>query len=323
MNNTFTLFLISIVFIVLFEENMYAQTTGLRIDYFTDHHLNPIFYNPAFAGEENHPMIGLSGRRMKNGVSDPSSFQGFIQGQIEAINSGVGFMVNYHSFGDIYKRRQMKVGLLYSYTIHAGEQGRFKLGLNTSLLHYNSDFVPNSNSGSVDVVKTNENFFKFNLDGSVLYLNGNFYMGVTVFHTNEPSFEFYNIGSVSRFQKEAYLSMGTQITVNEFITLHPAVMANFSLNQFSASFNNQGYFDFSVLAKFHDRYLVGTSYKLNQTPYKFALTAGIKLAEKYQLAATYHLKQSANYLNRNRIGVTLNYFLTKMESIEEGEGSEM
>ncbi|MEZ4885433.1 MAG: PorP/SprF family type IX secretion system membrane protein [Chitinophagales bacterium] len=302
-------------FFFLYFNNLEAQTTGLRIDYFTDYHLNPIFYNPAFAGEESHPMIGVSGRNLKNGVSEPYSFQGFIHGQIEAIKSGVGLMVNYHSFGDIYKRRQMKVGLLYSYTIQAGEKGRFKLGLNSSLLHYNSNFVPNS--GSVDVVKTNESFFKFNLDGSVLYLNGDFYMGATIFHTNEPNFEFYNIGGNNRFQKEAYLSMGTQIGVNENITLHPAAMLNFSLNQFSGSFNNQGYIDLSLLAKFHDKYLAGISYKMNQPPYKIALTAGVKLAEKYQVAATYHLKQSANYLNRSRVGVTFNYFLVKEEEAPE------
>lgn len=308
----------TIVFSLLFFfcfEKVYAQTNTLRIDYFTDHYLNPIFYNPAFAGEENQATIGLSGRRIKNNVSEPYSFQGVIHSQIEAINSGVGFMVNYHSFGDDFKRRQMKLGLLYSYTIHAGEQGRFKLGLNSSLLHYNSDFVPSS-SGNVDVVKTNENFFKFNLDGSVLYLNGNFYMGATIFHTNEPNFEFYNIGSISRFQQEAFLSMGTQIEITEIIHLQPSLMANFSLNQFSASFGNQGYFDFNILARFHDKYLFGTSYKINQTPYKFAFTAGIKLAEQYQIAATYHLKQSANYLNRNRIGITLNYFLAKADEEE-------
>ncbi|MGB1241356.1 MAG: PorP/SprF family type IX secretion system membrane protein [Chitinophagales bacterium] len=309
MNKTLILIATIILFFNYLNEAS-AQTNGLRIDYFTDHHLNPIFYNPAFAGEENHPMIGLSGRTVKNSLSEPYSFQGFIHGQIEAIESGIGFMVNYHSFGDDNKRRQMKLGLLYSYTINAGDAGRFKFGLNSSLLHYNSDLIPNNN-GSVDVVKTNESFFKFNLDGSILYLNGNFYLGATVFHTNEPNFEFYNIGSISRFQKVAYLSMGTEIEINETIRLHPAVMANFSLNQISVSGNNQGFIDLSLLARFHDRYLFGTSYKMNQTPYKFAFTAGVKLAEKYQLAATYHLKQSSAYLNRNRIGVTLNYFLVK------------
>ncbi len=149
---------------------------GLRIDYFTDYHLNPIFYNPAFAGEENHAKAGLSARSLKSGLeNNPKSAQSFIHGQIEAINSGIGVMVNYHSFGDDFKRRQLKVGLLYSYTIHAGETGRFKVGLNSSLLHYNSDFV--NSQGGVNVVKTNESFFKFNLDGGVLYLNGDFYMG--------------------------------------------------------------------------------------------------------------------------------------------------
>lgn len=314
MNKTFTLIATIILFFTYLNEAS-AQTTGLRIDHFTDYHLNPIFYNPAFAGEEDHPMIGLSGRTIKNSLSEPYSFQGFIHGQIEAIESGIGFMVNYHSFGDNNKRRQMKIGLLYSYTINAGEAGRFKLGLNSSLLHYNSDLIPSSN-GSVDVVKTNESFFKFNLDGSILYLNGDFYLGATVFHTNEPNFEFYNIGSISRFQKEAYISAGTKIEVSEIISLHPAIMANFSLNQVSTSFNNQGYIDLSLLARFHDRYLFATSYKMNQTPYKFAFTAGVKLAEKYQLAATYHLKQSSAYLNRNRIGVTLNYFLVKAEEEE-------
>lgn len=293
-----------------------AQSTfGLRIDYFTDYHLNPIFYNPAFAGKEDHAKMGLSLRDMKAGTATPKSAQGFIHGQIDAINSGVGLMINYHTFGDNFKRRQMKVGMLYSYTIYEGETGVFKVGLTPSLLHYNSDFVPNS-SGSVDVVRTNESFFKFNLDGSVLYLNGDFYMGVTMFHTNEPRFEFYNIGSLNRFQKEAYITLGQTIDVGTNITLHPAVMVNFTLNQTTIDFNNAGFIDLSLLGRFQDKFLAGVSYKANQAPYKLAFTGGVKLNDQYQIAATYHLKQ-ANFLNRNRIGLTLNYFLPTFENEEE------
>ncbi len=54
---------------------------------------------------------------------------------------------------------------------------------------------------------------------------------------------------------------------------------------------------------------------MNQAPYKLAFTGGVKLGDKYQIAATYHLKQ-ANYLNRSRIGLTLNYFLPTYEEEE-------
>jgi len=311
MNSVYTYFF-AFLFFLLAGSQLNAQTTGLRIPYFTDYHLNPIYYNPAFTGEEGQAKMGLSGRSIKSGASEPVSFQGFIQGQVEAIESGLGLMVNYHSFGDEFKRRQLKIGLLYSYTIQAGDKGRFKLGLNSSLLHYNSNFVP-SGSGSVDVIKSNESFFKFNMDGSILFLSGDFYMGVTMFHVNEPRFEFYNIGSSNRFQKETYISLGQAIRLNENISLHPAAMINFTLNQFSTSFNNQGYIDVSVLARFHDRYMAGVTYKMNQTPYNFAVMAGVKLAEKYQIAATFHLKESSNFTNRSRVGLTLNYFLPQMD----------
>ncbi len=78
-----------------------------------------------------------------------------------------------------------------------------------------------------------------------------------MFHTNEPRFEFFNIGSINRFQKEAYITLGQAIDISSSITLHPALMINFTLNQTSINFNNQGYIDLSLLGRFQDRFLAG------------------------------------------------------------------
>ena len=186
------------LFIVLFllTTSSFAQSAfELRYPHMSDYFNEMVLYNPAYAGDRSQPWIAASGRTVKRpNEVNPVSGNFFVHGLVESINSGIGLAFQYHRFDDYYtaanstgqnlgqfptNKELWKIGLLNNYALNTDFLDA-RLGVNVGLLHFQSDQVPISTQQSP--VALNETYFKFNFDLGVLFVIGDFDLGLALNH---------------------------------------------------------------------------------------------------------------------------------------------
>ncbi|MEX2593508.1 MAG: type IX secretion system membrane protein PorP/SprF [Anditalea sp.] len=276
---------------------------------FTQYMYNGIFYNPAFSGNEEGYQFSALHRSQWSGYTTsagaggaPSTQLLSVSGGLERYNLGFGLVFVNEEIGAT-SNQEANISLAYHYSIGRGilsigaSAGAFSSTMDYDLLELvNPDLiVPEGGS---------ENQMNTNFSVGAVYDRGNFYLGLSSRHLNEPHFDFGEGELGNQLKNHNYLLAGYRINTFALWSIEPSVLLK------SVEVNNFSY-DVSVIATYNNRVSGGLAYRGEESAsvilgysllkdnslrlgYAFDLVIGgleAKSPSSHELMLTYNLPQ--------------------------------
>ena len=302
-----------------------AQTTTVqdRVVYMSEYYNNMLMYNPAYTGDLSQANVGFSNRFGKETADiKPLTFNFFAHTKSADINSGFGIKAHYHKFDDKFinqgnageetGKRIIEIGGLYSYEMPLFEIASVNIATNVSALHYQSRSRSFSNPTGTTSQVQNERFFKMNIDLGLLFKMKDFRFGMSVVNSNEPQFVFTSSGFDTKiFRRQVFLNTSYKFGINNTFYIEPNIMMHSYTGTTARSL--KPLLDFTLLLRYKKHFYAGTSYKLNNAPYKMALMLGGRF-NNAQVSAAYNvLGKKYDTSNYSRMEVMLAFYLQSEE----------
>lgn len=226
---------------------------------FTQYMYNGMYYNPAFAGKEGGFRFSALHRSQWQNYSTSSGQGGApitqlitAQGNLEGKNIGYGLTVVNDQIG---ATGNLEINLQGSYhkkinrsTLSFGAYvGMFSSSLNfAELIVVNPE--PNLPSAGEES-RTNLNF-----GAGLLFDRGNYYIGLSSRHLNEPVFDFGDGSYENQLKNHSYLLLGYRFRPVGQLSIEPSFLLK------SVSFNNFSY-DVSVIATHQNKISGGLAFR--------------------------------------------------------------
>lgn len=302
-----------------------AQTTFVqdRVDYMSEYYNNMLMYNPAYTGDLSQANVGFSNRLGKETADvKPLTFNFFAHTRSFNLNSGFGIKAHYHKFDDKFinqanagertEKRILEIGGLYNYELPLFDRASVNIATNVSALHYQTRSRNFSNPTGTTTQVQNERFFKMNIDLGVLFKLEEFRFGMSVVNSNEPQFVFTTSGyDTKTFRRQVFINTSYKFGINDMLYIEPNIMMHSYTGTTARSL--KPLLDFSLLLRYKNHFYAGTSYKLNNAPYKMALILGGRF-NGIQLSAAYNvLGKKYDSSNYSRIELMLALYLQSEE----------
>lgn len=226
---------------------------------FTQYMYNGMYYNPAFAGKDGGFRFSAIHRSQWQNYTTNSGQGGApvtqlitAQGSLEGKNIGYGLTIVNDQIG---ATGNFEVNLQGSYhkkinrsTISFGSY----IGMFSSSINYDELIVVNPEPkipGAGKESQTNLNF-----GAGLLFDRGNYYMGFSSRHLNEPVFDFGNGSYENQLKNHSYLLLGYRFRPIGQLSIEPSFLLK------SVSFNNFSY-DISVIATHQDKISGGIAFR--------------------------------------------------------------
>ncbi|MBS9524223.1 type IX secretion system membrane protein PorP/SprF [Litoribacter ruber] len=226
---------------------------------FTQYMYNGLYYNPAFAGKENGYHFSALHRTQWLGYNAPSSGGNGINTQLltaagRIANTNLGFGLNFVN-DDIGPTANQEVNVSLGYHLQIG-RGVLSLGASggffSSTIKY--DELNPVNPDPLLPASGRESQINFNFGAGALYDHGNFYVGLSSRHLNEPEFDFGEGLFGNQLRNHSYLLAGYRIrTFGQFSFEPNLLLKTVSLDNFS--------YDISVIATHNDKISGGLAYR--------------------------------------------------------------
>jgi type IX secretion system PorP/SprF family membrane protein len=226
---------------------------------FTQYMFNGMFYNPAFAGKEGGYRFSALHRSQWLNYTTTSGQGGapFTQlitaeGRLDGKNLGYGLSIVNDQIGAV---ENLEINLKGSYhkkikkaiLSFGGYAGIFSSSLNYN--HY--DFVnqePSIPQGGKEVQVT------LDFGAGILYDRGDYYLGLSSKHFNQPAFDFGEGAYANQLKNHSYLLFGYRIRPIGQLRVEPSLLIKtVSLNNFS--------YDVSVMATHQNKINAGLAYR--------------------------------------------------------------
>jgi type IX secretion system PorP/SprF family membrane protein len=226
---------------------------------FTQYMYNGLFYNPAFSGKEEGYQFSALHRSQWYGYTTTAGAGGAPSTQLltaslglEPYNLGFGLVFVNEEIGAT-SNQEVNLSMSYHYSIGRGNisigasAGVFSSTMNYDLLELvNPDLiVPEGGS---------ENQMNTNYSVGAVYDRGNFYLGLSSRHLNEPYFDFGEGELGNQLKNHHYLLAGYRINTFALWSIEPSVLLK------SVEVNNFSY-DASVIATYNNRISGGMAYR--------------------------------------------------------------
>ena len=226
---------------------------------FTQYMYNEIFYNPAFSGAE--PGYRFSGlhRSQWSGYSTAAGTGGAPSTQLLTASAGLD---QYNlGFGLVFVNEEIgaasnqEVNLSLAYHIPLG-RGTISIGASAGIFASAIDFdlLELVNPDVVVPEGGSERQNNVNFSAGVLYDRGDFYLGLSGRHVNEPDFDFGDGDIGNQLKMHNYLLMGYEINTGAFWTVEPSVLLK------TVEVDNFSY-DASVIATYNNKVSGGLAYR--------------------------------------------------------------
>lgn len=294
-----------------------AQMLQNRIDFLGEYYWQPLLYNPCFAGSRALPTVGVSGRWSSAYGSNPYTISAFAHTNVDTIRSAFGITTTYHHYDDYSviggtryptNKRYLDINGLYNYRFVLSKQAVIQVGVQAGILHFDSqDPIYNNPFNPQPVVLLNERAIKFNWGFAALITWRNWYLGATMAHFNQPTFQFTQPGTNHQFSRTMFLQTGYSINIADRFYIQPSVMMQaFLIKSGIANTAFRPLLDINLQLDYQHRLFVGAAYRINGDPYFMSVKAGGRIG-KTQLSAAYHFSRNAG--NAQRIEATLGLFL--------------
>lgn len=244
-----------IVFLFFFGSNHLMAQQDAQ---FTQYMYNGMYYNPAFAGKEGGFRFSALHRSQWQNYNTSSGQGGApitqlitAQGNLEGKNIGYGLTVVNDQIG---ATGNLEINLQGSFhkkinrsTLSFGAYvGMFSSSLNyDELIVVNPEPIPSAGEES----RTNLNF-----GAGLLFDRGNYYIGLSSRHLNEPVFDFGDGSFENQLKNHSYLLFGYRFRPIGQLSIEPSFLLK------SVSFNNFSY-DVSVIATHQNKISGGLAFR--------------------------------------------------------------
>lgn len=283
---------------------------------FTHYMNNGMFYNAAFAGREEGYSITALHRSQWVNYSTSSGAGGApttqlisFSGRLKSLPVGFGLVAVNDQIGP-FSNREFNLSLAYNLKLGRG-QLRFGAsgGFFSSTIRFD-EFSPVNPDPSIPS-GGDENQIKPQASLGLLYEQGNFYLGLSSRHLNEPAFDFGSGSLANQLEHHNYLMAGYKINTFAQFSVEPSMLVK------SVGLNNFSY-DFSVIGTYNKKISLGMAYRLEESAsvlvgysllkdnslrlgYAFDLVVGgvqAKTPSSHEFMLTYNIPQVSKQFDR-------------------------
>ncbi|MBW3467743.1 PorP/SprF family type IX secretion system membrane protein [Arthrospiribacter ruber] len=226
---------------------------------FTQYMYNGLFYNPAFAGKESgYRFAALHRTQWMNyqgtGGSAPVTQLITASGRLEDYNLGYGISFINDNIGAT-NNQEINLSLAYHRNLRRGILSiGASGGVFSSTLKYDElvTIIPDPNLPA----DGRETQINFNVGFGAIYDRGNYYVGLSSRHLNQPSFDFGvdEPGFDNQLKNHSYLTFGYRIKTFAMWEFEPSFLLK------TVSFNNFSY-DLSVIATHNQKISGGLAFR--------------------------------------------------------------
>lgn len=248
----------------------------------TQYMYNGIFYNPALSGKMEGYQFSALHRTQWSGYTTSAGAGGAPSTQLLTVTTG---LEQYNlGFGLVFVNEQIgatsnlegNLSLAYHFPIRrgvlsiGGSAGVFSSSLDYDQLELINPDLAVPGSGS-------ENQMNVNFSAGAVYDRGNFFLGLSGRHVNEPGFDFGEGGVVNKLKMHNYLLAGYRIRTFALWTIEPGFLLKaVELNNFS--------YDVSVIATYNKKISGGLAYRGEESA---SVILGYSLLENNALRVGY------------------------------------
>jgi type IX secretion system PorP/SprF family membrane protein len=220
---------------------------------------NGMYYNPAFAGKEDGFRFSALHRSQWLNYTTNSGQSGApvtqlitAQGKLESKNIGYGLTVVNDQIGPT---GNLEINLQGAYHRKL-KRATLSLGVSAGFFSTSIDYgelilvnpelnIPSSGK---------ENQTNFNFGAGLLFDRGNYYVGLSSRHVNQPSFDFGDGSYANQLRNHSYLLLGYRFRPIGQLRIEPSFLLK------SVSFNNFSY-DVSVIAMHQNKISGGLAFR--------------------------------------------------------------
>lgn len=226
---------------------------------FTQYMFNGMYYNPAFAGKESGHRFSMLHRSQWANYTTSSGQGGApvtqlitAEGRLDSKNIGYGMTLVNDQIG---ATGNLEVNL----------QGSYQKKIKRTLLSFGGYVGMSSNSLNYeDIVVVNpepnlpqsgrETQMAMDFGAGILLDRGNYYLGLSSKHFNEPSFDFGDASYANQLKNHTYLLFGYRIRPIGQLRIEPSLLIKtVSLNNFS--------YNVSVMATHQNKINAGIAFR--------------------------------------------------------------
>ncbi|MBA4299522.1 type IX secretion system membrane protein, PorP/SprF family [Algoriphagus alkaliphilus] len=226
---------------------------------FTQYMYNGMFYNPAFAGKEGGYRFSALHRSQWLNYTTTSGQGGApitqlitAEGRLEGKNIGYGISIVNDQIG---AAGNLEINLKASYhkkinraTLSFGGYA----GIFSSSLDYGGIIVVNPEPTLPNAGK--EGQLALDFGAGILYDRGDYYLGLSSKHLNQPAFDFGDGAYANQLKNHSYVLFGYRIRPIGQLRIEPSLLIK------TVSFNNFSY-DVSVMATHQNKINAGLAYR--------------------------------------------------------------
>ncbi|MFD2034157.1 type IX secretion system membrane protein PorP/SprF [Belliella marina] len=224
---------------------------------FTQYMYNGLFYNPAFAGKEkgyNFSALHRTQWANYSGSNGPAPITQLLtaSGSLDKLNMGYGLTFVNDNIGPT-SNQEVNLAVGYHKRLR---RGVLSIGLSggvySSTVKYDEWILVNPDPNVPASGRETQMNLNFGL--GAIYDRGNFYVGASSKHLNEPGFDFGDGAIENQLKNHSYLNAGYRIKTFAFLTIEPSFLLK------TVSFNNFSY-DLSVIATHNQKISGGVAFR--------------------------------------------------------------
>lgn len=234
-----------------------TKTTAQQDAQFTQYMYNGLFYNPAFAGKEkgyNFSALHRTQWANYSGSNGPAPITQLLtaSGSLDDLNLGYGLTFVNDNIGPT-SNQEVNLSVGYHKRLRRGVLSvGISGGIYSSTLKYDELNVVNPDPSIPQGGRETQMNANFGL--GAIYDRGNYYIGASTKHINEPGFDFGDGAIENNLRNHSYLTAGYRIRTFAFWTFEPSFLLK------TVSFNNFSY-DVSVIATHNQKISGGFAYR--------------------------------------------------------------
>lgn len=243
--------------IFLLTATLSVKVTAQQDAQFTQYMYNGLFYNPAFAGKEkgyNFSALHRTQWANYSGSNGPAPITQLLtaSGSLDNLNLGYGLTFVNDNIGPT-SNQEVNLSVGYHKRLRRGILSvGFSGGIFSSTLKYDELSFVNPDPRVPQGGRETQMNVNFGL--GAIYDRGNFYVGASSKHVNEPGFDFGDGAIENNLKNHSYLTAGYRIKTFAFWTFEPSFLLK------TVSFNNFSY-DVSVIATHNQKISGGLAYR--------------------------------------------------------------
>ncbi|GHB30643.1 PorP/SprF family type IX secretion system membrane protein [Mongoliitalea lutea] len=224
---------------------------------FSQYMYNGLFFNPAFAGKESgYKFSALHRSQWLNytGLNGPAPLTQLLTatGRLDNFNLGYGVTFLNDNIGAT-SNQEVNFSIGYHKRLRRGVLSLgVSGGLFSSTLKYDLlDFV---DPEMIFPTSGDETQMNFNFGLGAIYDRGNYFVGLSTRHINEPGFDFGDGAINNQLRNHSYLNFGYRLKTFALWTFEPSFLIK------TVSFNNFSY-EFGVIATQNNKISGGITFR--------------------------------------------------------------